>query len=270
MKFKLLIATILTSSFFVFFIDLFFARAVPCLLWRKISIINSNLIKGFTKAQFFFGLYESAELRFISKYLPPHSVVVELGSSMGVVASFVANYLTHKRLVLVEANPTLIPLIQQNLLLNQVSNFSIFNLAITDRSTKLWFTPGSDTISGGITHEAKNDSELVEGIKLAELLDRAGVDDCVLISDIEGAEVSFILDGNGLKKCSMLVIELHEVDFNGRSYNPKDMVALLVSTHGFNLIDQYGNVAVFARSKQLAEFDLSDTNFEDERDRFLI
>jgi FkbM family methyltransferase len=86
------------------------------------------------------GIVESAELRFVQKYVPTNSTILELGSSIGVVASFLAAYKNPKRMILVEAYPDLIPLLKDNLTLNNATNFKILNAAISSTKKDLYFS----------------------------------------------------------------------------------------------------------------------------------
>lgn len=61
------------------------------------------------EAQLFFGLYESAEIRLARGHLAGANVVIDLGSSLGIVASHILSRMTSQgHLVCVEANPSLI------------------------------------------------------------------------------------------------------------------------------------------------------------------
>ncbi|MFM7487021.1 MAG: FkbM family methyltransferase [Cytophagales bacterium] len=184
------------------------------------------------------------------KYLPERSNILELGASIGVVASVCFNLKHASRLLLVESNPELIPLIDKNLILNRVKNATILNKAVTSIATSFWFNPGKDTVSGSISPTKTSDkASIVEGVQLSDLIQQEKLDDFVLISDIEGSEISFIL-GNAevLKKCKMIIIELHRVVYEGIEYSVDDMIDRLIKNHRFTQIDRYGSVVAFTRS----------------------
>jgi hypothetical protein len=50
--------------------------------------LRSNGVNDTSIAQFYFNAYESAEIRFISKYLKTDLPVIELGSSIGVISLY--------------------------------------------------------------------------------------------------------------------------------------------------------------------------------------
>src|SRR4051794_25130001 len=77
--------------------------------------VASPFVKPSTKAALFWGFYESAERRFVTRYLRRDLDVVELGGSIGVVSSLIASRLEgHARLISVEANPGLIDVLSSN------------------------------------------------------------------------------------------------------------------------------------------------------------
>lgn len=81
--------------------------------FRGINIDTSSAVfSDRVKAQMFWRVYESAECRFVQRYLVGAQYAIELGSSLGVVSSHVASVMRDGgRLICVEANPALIPAI---------------------------------------------------------------------------------------------------------------------------------------------------------------
>lgn len=68
------------------------------------------------KAAIFWGVYESAEIRFLRKYVRPDVDVVELGASLGVTASHAISQIsTDVSYVAAEANPALHKALGENL-----------------------------------------------------------------------------------------------------------------------------------------------------------
>jgi FkbM family methyltransferase len=79
----------------------------------------SNAVPAYKKAMIFLGLFESAEYRFVRDYLDPGLDVVEVGSGIGVISSFIAKKLpSGRRLICVEAHKQLLPLLERNLIAN--------------------------------------------------------------------------------------------------------------------------------------------------------
>jgi len=84
-KLKLLIAKILCSSLMGVCINTIFRGVLPLKGCRfYVKNLDSKI-----KASIFWGIYESAEIRFIKKYIDDQYDIVDLGSSIGVSSVFI-------------------------------------------------------------------------------------------------------------------------------------------------------------------------------------
>lgn len=248
-KIKVAVAKILCSHFVGMIIAFVFRNKVPSLLIKGLKIDTSSpQIASNTKAQIFFGIYESAEYRFCKKYIPINANVIELGSSIGLISSFLSHNKSPKKIIAVEANPELKPVIASNFVLNFVTNYKIINKAIgLGKSENLWFSRGSDNTTGFISHKQSLGAIKVECTTLSDLIGEENFDNYVLICDIEGGEVDILQDtGNGLDRCDMMIIEIHRVEREGCEYSIDDIVDE-IQGKGFKIIDRYGNTFVFSK-----------------------
>jgi FkbM family methyltransferase len=244
LRLKVIFARFLTSKGVSPLISLCFPKTIPSLKMREIRINNSPSLAASTKALFFCGLYESGELRFISKYLRPNENVIELGASIGVISSFVGRYRSPRKLVCVEANSDLIDQIRSNLRLNRVSEFTLINKAIGDgSSTSLWFLSGQNNTTGQVSLEWKPGAKRISSITLHQLVKENNLNDFVLISDIEGAEGGFLKNPLNFEKCKMLIIELHKTSMDGADISVEDLKTMIRAL-GFSIIDEYGPIVV--------------------------
>lgn len=77
---------------------------------RGLRVMTAEpIVMPATKASLFWGLYESAEVRFVKEHLRPDLDVIEAGSSIGVVSSHVAKRLRPgRKLICVEADHRLL------------------------------------------------------------------------------------------------------------------------------------------------------------------
>src|ERR1700722_14889072 len=83
------------------------------------------------KNRFLFNHYETSERDAIRKYLNPKLPVIELGSAIGVISCLVNRRLVSpERHVAIEANPALIPVLQENRELNGCG-FTVLHRAIS-------------------------------------------------------------------------------------------------------------------------------------------
>src|SRR5262245_44365469 len=158
--------------------------------FRGIRVDTSfEFVADRTKAEIFWGIYESAETRFIQRYLRTDVDVVELGSSLGVVSCQIRRILAPRaRLVCVEANPALLPAWRSNLAINardlpaSISNFAIDY----DERESVVFHVGADTAASRIGGAAIPGASTitVPTVRLRDILAREGLDDYVLVADI--------------------------------------------------------------------------------------
>jgi FkbM family methyltransferase len=207
------------------------------------------------KASLFWGLYESAEIRFVRRYLRPDLDVVELGSSLGVVSCHIRRILApERRLICVEADSSLLPVLTSTLKRNACdANLTIVTGAIDyaaagDQNTL--FLPGSTSIAGRLAHARDAGARVrVRSLTLSGVLRRGGIDGpYALVCDIEGAEAGMVIhETAALARCRQLLIELHPATIDDAPVEPDDLLDRLVRLHGFRLRDRRGPVCVLER-----------------------
>jgi FkbM family methyltransferase len=214
-----------------------------------------NVVEPWVKASLFWGIYESAEVRFVKRHLRPDLDVVELGGSLGVITSQISLKLKpQRRIVCVEANPFLLNTLQKNIDRNcNGRNVTIVHGAIADNGTKCEFinlAMGEDNTDSHITDYVLPNSVRVPALTLKTVLETQGiVQDFALVSDVEGAEANFIENDDGaLRRCQQIIIELHETDWKGTLLTAEYLRSRLESLHGFQLVESYGPVCVFERN----------------------
>jgi len=215
---------------------------------------DSEVVNDRTKAQIFWGIYESAEIRFVKGHLRSDLDVVELGSSLGVVSSHIAIALKPEaRLVCVEANPELIPIIKANTLANAAgAKVTILQRAIDyDPGRRQVLLQVSDnTAASRVSPESVSvaDSVEVPTARLADVLKAQEIGRYALVADIEGAEAGILLnDAEALESCEQIIIELHDTHYEGREYCYGDLAEMIQNRHGFRAEAQHGPVYAFSR-----------------------
>lgn len=213
-----------------------------------------------TKAQIFWGIYESAEIRFVQRHLRDDLDLLEVGSSLGVVSSHARSRLgAGARMVCVEANPDLIATIEANLSSNCPGRaFAVLNRALDYESPggttrlRLWGDT-SESHLGRLAHAADGASRAAREVEvpsatIASLVRENGLRDYALISDVEGAEAGFVFaDRAELDGCRQIIIELHDTEHAGRRLAWQDLLAELVGRFGFRVVDGFGPVQVLER-----------------------
>lgn len=214
---------------------------------------DSLAVADRTVAQIFWGIYESAELRFVASTLRSDLDAIELGSSLGSVSCAVARKLEPgRRLVCVEANPALIPLLERNVAANAPdTDVRVLNRAVAYGYERVRFVAG-DRSTAGRTVGASAEAEGVDvpASSLSALLAENAYGEYVLISDIEGAELAYIAnDAEALARCQQIVMELHDVEVDGGIETVDAMLAALTGRHGFVLRVRHGPVCVLDRPR---------------------
>jgi len=212
--------------------------------------LDTAIIKPGIAASLFFKTYESAEIRFILKYLNPEIPVLEIGSSIGVVGSIAAKQ-CNKKVVGIEANYHLREYGYSLIHSNNISNYTIHNQLLYIDNTAVSFEVNAmDNTLGKILRKTGDTNSVIKYERAStfnDLIKEFQLDsDFTLISDIEGAEVYFIFNEADFSNCKMIIIEMHEVEIDNKRYTVDMMVTRLVDL-GFRIVDQYGNCFVFEK-----------------------
>ena len=193
----------------------------------------------------------------IHRHLRSDLDLIEIGSSIGVVSAHAIGCLdTDVRVVCVEANPNLLPVLRANIESNHPGReVSILNRAIdylnAPHATELELsedTTGSRLGRFGDTNTSGAQRVKVPASTIRAIISEAGLRDFALISDIEGAETGFIYgDPNELEGCRQILIELHNTEHEGTKIRWEDLLKELQSRHGFRVIDGHGPVHALDR-----------------------
>jgi FkbM family methyltransferase len=214
----------------------------------------SPLVVPRIKAKLLLRGYEPVEIGFVKKYLRADRDVIDLGSSLGVVAAHIGQRLqAGRRVICVEANAQLADVIRVNVCGNAPHvDVEIVSGAVAyppDGRATVELALGFDNL---VAHIVEDDAALaslpVPVLALSDILRRYDVGDYALVCDIEGSEAGLLeMDDASLMRCRQLIIELHHVRRCGREMQPEDMAAELRQRHGFRQIARRGVVYVFEK-----------------------
>ena len=228
-----------------------FGGRVPSLRFRGWRLdVRSPAVSPRTVAMIFWGVYESAELRFVERGLRRDLDVVECGSSLGGVSSAIAQRLEPgRRILCVEANSDLVPLLERNVRSNAPDvESTVVNRAIDYERSEVSFIEGDTSTGGRTSGESAGTRRTVAATTLSDLLDAHGLEEYALVSDIEGAEAGFIHhDAPALSRCQQILIELHPGERYGNLETEAGMIEALETRHGFRLTPKRGPVALIER-----------------------
>jgi FkbM family methyltransferase len=205
--------------------------------------VDSPFISTGHKSTLAFGLHEMEERALIRRWMPSDLPVVEVGGGLGVVSCLINSKLARPSdHIVVEANPSLIPVLKRNRSING-ARFQIINKAIAyDRDT---IELGLDEEFVGSSVERKLANTAIVYTTTVEALafefKQFGV-----VCDIEGAEADLIrreLSKLG-ERVRYLVVELHPAILD------TDVVASLfkqLETIGFDLREKMGDSVFYSR-----------------------
>lgn len=232
------------------FISFLFSNQIPTFRYGLMKFDCSDpYIDPSTKSAIFWGLYEGSEIRFVNKYITTDFDVVELGGSIGVVASYIGKKLAGKRrLFSVEAFPSFAKVIEKNLKVNHISKYKVIAKAIAATKGYVYFTNEGGLNLTGITSATPSNNTLkIESTSLSNILIENNIANYCLVIDIEGAEVELLLnDSKSLNTCNLLIIETHNTTYKDRKYTPSDITKLVLDA-GFSLVDSDGKNFVFKK-----------------------
>jgi FkbM family methyltransferase len=205
------------------------------------------------KAQLAFGIYESAEIRFIRKYLRGYLKVLELGASLGVTATHILDVAAQgAEVVCVEANPRLLTTLRATTTAAAERTGATVRIihgavppdpAIGSQSVVLMLGRSHLGSQAASARDADADRHVrVPAVDLAEVV--RDWTDYALVCDIEGAEAALILSAQpALTRASRLVIEMHETAYRKTSVTVADLRHALLDM-GFTPVAEHGRVLV--------------------------
>lgn len=201
------------------------------------------------------GRYERAELGMLKRHFKSAANIIEVGANIGVLtrAAFETKLESDGRLICLEPNPDSKQSLLRNVLLNRRSGpqnytfeFLQYALCAPSNEGEAIFIQRNNLSSGLVGQVEKNPSDTshisVSTISLSSLLEQKNVTGRYsLICDAEGAEIPMMYeDGDALKNCDQILIELHHPDLTGQPVTPHDMLGRLKEL-GFHLKDQDTN-----------------------------
>lgn len=219
---------------------------------------GSDWIESATKARLFWGFYEDYELDFVRRYLPGDLDVVELGSSIGVLSSHIAQRLLPERtLVCVEPNPHLIAVLDSNIRRNAPNSITrLLNIAVDySGGAEVPLSISSNTAWSKVDiarRELAGECVMVKAKTLSAILTEAAISRYALVCDIEGAEAGVIFaDQAAFDGCQHIIIELHDTELQGRPVAVEESRKEIETVLGFTLIARRSNAFYFARPSAL-------------------
>jgi FkbM family methyltransferase len=247
---KRLAFAILTSGLARRLIGLWYGDTVP---FRGTRIRTAS--RGSFEAPLLLaGIYERAEIDFVHRHLPPTQRVVELGSSLGGNSCQISRRLAPGvPMLCVEANPEIVGILRENISRNCGDRpVDVLHGMIGEASGEGLLEIGGSTLASGAGRGGVRTAR-VPMYTLGDVVGRLGGEPYSLVADIEGAELSFMtVNRAALKHCTLMIIECHATEFQGKRYTLDEVLALPLAHGEWEMIDRYHAVAVYRRTAPAA------------------
>ena len=187
------------------------------------------------------GAVEMDEISVAKKYISSSDVVVELGG-IGIAAARINRIINPKKHVCFEANPSLIPYLQNLFKINNM-DISVKNMALGSNK-KLKFYALNDYILSSFT-KPKNRNDFIE-IEVDTISCQKIIDNYLptaIFCDVEGAELEYF-DASNYKNVRTIVIELHPKIYGSEGV---EKVSQRFKSHGFAKSHQIGYTYCFTK-----------------------
>jgi FkbM family methyltransferase len=204
--------------------------------------IPPNISRGPLEA-LYAGYYERNELKIIKANLDKHDRVMELGTGLGLLASYCARKLGSDNVFTYEANPALESLIQHTFSLNNV-NPHLNICLLGETSGEQTFYVCKSFWSSSIIQRKPDDQVIqVPVVPFNQEIQR--IDPTFLIIDIEGGEYELFQYAN-LHNVQKICIELHSAILGAEK---TEFVQKKLAEQGFHLdpTERYVNELLFCR-----------------------
>lgn len=175
--------------------------------------------------------YETPEVTGLQKFIQKHDRVLELGSGIGFISTFLAKVLDVSHVTCVEANPHLCEFISCVHAANSVSTaevrnvLTLSNVVEPPENFEIPFYVTNPFWSSSMTPPSKGvyDTISVPVVRLSEII--AQVEPSVIVCDIEGGEVD-LFEEVDLRGVRYIYMELHT-----RKYGGAGVVKVFESMH---------------------------------------
>lgn len=207
---------------------------------------NYNLVSPREAASIFFGIWESAEIRLAKKYAQ-NDIIIELGSSVGVLVGVLSKIKKSKTFILIEASPENFAKLE--VLVNELRSISshrfiTINAAVSYYNNSVAFRH-SGTINSSIIKESFVGNEYtVNCCKLSDIVELYSLNkNFTLITDIEGSEAEILKqDKSAFNNCECIIAELENTHLMSI-----EQQVFCINQMGFAIAENHDNVYAFKR-----------------------
>jgi FkbM family methyltransferase len=195
------------------------------------------------------GKYEPGMLLILEKFLRTGATFVDLGANEGYFTVIGAKRCGSRGCVVaIEPQYRLLPVITENLRLNEVKWAVVMNVAVTDTPGTVTIHLSADTNTGGSGLYRRTKYLLpirqIEAMTLAEIFDEAQLAHVDLLKvDVEGSEYEILLGSREIfrqARVRALALELHPKILADRGKDSADITRMLLEAN-YRMVDVCGS-----------------------------
>jgi FkbM family methyltransferase len=182
------------------------ARIDPCRFRLDAPTVSSSV-----RDLLLSGQHEKAERTLMRQFMNPDLPLIELGGAFGVVSCIANKRLSSpRRHVVVEANPNLIPVLNDNRDRNGCQ-FTVLQRVVGYGHRSLPFHVDANVLASN-SLVATGEAVEVATTTLAEIIETYGFRPCTVIADIEGAEADLVRhEADTIARyVETLIVEVHD------------------------------------------------------------
>ncbi|MGE0282486.1 MAG: FkbM family methyltransferase [Rhizobiaceae bacterium] len=200
------------------------------------------------------GKYEHEEATLITRHLPDHLPIIELGGSLGVVSALVRSKLKpDTRHLIVEANPRLIEICEANAAAGRAGTEIIHGAVYYDGPVAR-FGIANEVHASAIGQSGSAEMIEVPAVTLSQLFQRLGSPPrFVLVSDVEGAEYDlFAQEAETLRHVELAIVELHPRNYAALGWNEAELIRNAASV-GLQVAERLSDVVLLRRDWSIGQ-----------------
>lgn len=197
--------------------------------------------------------YERDEREMIKAWLPPDLPAIELGGSYGIVSFTIRRcLLPGQRLVVVEANPQIVPVCRGNVeQAGAVEATAVVHAALAYGGATVRFRVNDNVHISQLVFDGQTGPDIVDvpSANIASLRSDHGISGPFsLICDIEGAELLMLRnDAQALADCRMIIMETHPTQYAGMGGSLDEVLSRLRDM-GFEVFNKRSDVIAARRA----------------------
>ena len=201
-----------------------------------------------SRVQMLAGFYEADVCKLLASRMPQEGIFVDIGANVGYVSLYILSHCITSKVICVEPNKQLIPVLRQNLA--RFSQVEIIHSALSDINGESFIYVGMDSAVGSLAegyarahHQADRSIQPMSVITITgdDLLSSIPSIDLLKI-DIEGHELSALsgmqsLFDKGRIKCVLFELNLLAQRYSSR--DPVDLIRFFIN-NGFEVFEAEG------------------------------